>query len=220
MPLLVGLAGLLLTWAFVHLSGEMLEGDTRSFDLWLLRAAQSLRANHPWLADVMRDLSGLGSTVVLTLFTTVTVGYLLLVALRAVALLVAGAVISGSVGVSLLKAGFDRARPAAEFSELVAPGLSFPSGHAGISAIVFLTLGALLASTRSRHLERFYILGVACSMSLLVGLSRIVLGVHWASDVLAGWAFGTAWAVVWLLLARRLLRPGQASDTGRAPAHR
>ena len=204
--MLAGLAVLLLAWAFMQISGEMLEGDTRRFDLWLLQAAQSLRAGQPWLADVMRDLSGLGSAVVLTLFTGVTVGYLVLVSARRIALFVAGAVITGSLGLSLLKATFARARPGAEFAELVAPGLSFPSGHAGNSAIVFLTLGALLASTRRRRIERAYILGLASVMTLSVGLSRVALGVHWATDVLAGWAFGAVWALLWLLLLRGFTR--------------
>jgi undecaprenyl-diphosphatase len=91
---------------------------------------------------VMRDFSGLGSAAVLTLFTSVSVGYLVLVRARALALIVASAVITGSIAVTLLKVGFSRARPAAAFAELVAPGLSFPSGHAGNAAIVCLTLGA------------------------------------------------------------------------------
>jgi undecaprenyl-diphosphatase len=169
------------------------------------------------VAEVMRDLSGLGSTAVLTLFTAVTVCYLALVSARATALLVAAAVITGSVGVSWLKAWFGRLRPAADFAELLAPGLSFPSGHAGVSAIVFLTLGALLASTRSRAIERMYILAMASLMTLLVGLSRIALGVHWATDVLAGWAFGAAWAVIWVLLARRLNRKVSATETVHRP---
>lgn len=180
LPLLAGLGVVLLAWAFIQLSSEMVEGDTRAFDTQILRAAQSLRSAQTWLAEVMRDLSGLGSTAVLTLFTAVTVGYLALVSARATALIVATAVITGSVGVSVLKAGFGRLRPAANFAELVAPGLSFPSGHASVSAIVFLTLGALLASTRSRALERMYILATASLMTLLVGLSRQVgrLGPH------------------------------------------
>lgn len=214
LPLLTGLGVVLLAWAFIQLSGEMVEGDTRAFDMQLLRAAQSLRAGHPWVAEVMRNLSGLGSTAVLTLFTAGTTGYLALVSARATALLVATAVITGSLGVSWLKAGFGRLRPAADFAGLVAPGLSFPSGHAGVSAIVFLTLGALLASTRSRAIERTYILAMASLMTLLVGLSRIALGVHWATDVLAGWAFGAAWAMVWLLLARRFARYPSSVDPG------
>jgi undecaprenyl-diphosphatase len=64
----------------------------------------------------------------------------------------------------------------------------------------------LLASTRTRAIERTYILAMASLMTLLVGVSRIILGVHWATDVLAGWAFGAAWAMLWLLLARRFAR--------------
>jgi undecaprenyl-diphosphatase len=205
-PLLIGLAAALLALAFVLLGSEIVEGDTRSFDMHFLRSAQSLRANHPWVAEVMRDLSGLGSTTVLALFTLATVGYLVLVSSRTTALLVASSVITGAVLVSVFKAAFGRLRPDSTFAELVAPGLSFPSGHASMSAIVFLTLGALVASTRTRLVERTYILATASLMTLLVGVSRVALGVHWATDVLGGWAFGAAWATVWLLLARRLAR--------------
>ena len=202
LSLLVGLAAALLAWVFVHLGSEMAEGDTRAVDLAILRAMQDVRDGHPWVAAVMRDLSGLGSTAVLTLFTAITIGYLALVSVRRMAGLVALAVITGAVGISLLKGVFARVRPGAAFAEVVVPGMSFPSGHAGMSAIVFLTLGALLASTRSRAVERAYILAVAAFMTLLVGLSRAALGVHWATDVLAGWAYGFGWALCWLLLAR------------------
>lgn len=203
-PLLTGLAALLFTLAFAHLGSEVVEGETRSFDTALLRGAQALRLGHPWLAEVMRDLSGLGSLTVLTLFTLTTTFYLALVSTRAMAGLVAGSVVTGALLVEILKAGFGRLRPDALFAELVAPGLSFPSGHAGISAIVFLTLGALLASSRTHPAERIYILVAAALMTLLVGVSRVALGVHWATDVLGGWAFGCAWALVWLLVARRI----------------
>jgi undecaprenyl-diphosphatase len=196
----------LLAFAFAKLGSEVGEGDTRIFDMQLLQRAQSLRAAHPWLAAVMRDLSGLGSPTVLTLFTVATVGYLALVSARTTAVLVAASVISGSVLVSVFKAAFGRIRPDVAYAELVVSGLSFPSGHASMSAIVFLTLGALIASTRNRLAERVYILMTATLMTLLVGLSRVALGVHYATDVLGGWAFGTAWAIVWLLLARHIAR--------------
>lgn len=172
----------------------------------ILRTMQAWRDSYPWATAVMRDLSGLGSTVVLTLCTTLTVGYLVLISSWRIAGLVAIAVIIGEAGISLLKTGFARERPGAAFAEMVAPGMSFPSGHAGMSAIVFLILGALLASTRTRAVERAYILGVAALMTLLVGLSRVALGVHWATDVLAGWAYGFACALLWLLLARAVPR--------------
>lgn len=205
-PLLIGGAAVLLALVFVQLGSEVTEGDTRIFDLYLLQAAQSLRVLHPWVAEVMRDLSGLGSTVVLTLFTLATVGYLLLVRAKTTALLVAASVISGTVLVSVFKAGFGRLRPAAAYAELVASGLSFPSGHASMSALVFLTLGTLIASTHRRLAERIYILLTASLLTLLVGVSRIALGVHWATDVFGGWSLGAAWAIGWLLLARQMAR--------------
>jgi undecaprenyl-diphosphatase len=78
--------------------------------------------------------------------------------------------------------------------------MSFPSGHAAMSATVFLTVGALLASTRQRRSERAYILVCSMALSMLVGVSRVVLGAHWATDVLGGWTFGCAWATTWLLV--------------------
>lgn len=202
--LLVGLVAVLLLLAFVVGGAEVMEGDTRSFDQYLLLSAQSARAGHPWLASIMRDFSGLGSTATLTLFTGVTVGYLALVSARATALLVATSVITGAFFLQFLKTGFGRLRPDASFAELVATGLSFPSGHTSMSSIVFLTLGVLIARTRIRAPERLYILAAAALMALLVGISRVLLGVHWATDVLGGWAFGAAWAMAWLLLARYL----------------
>ncbi|MDO8248315.1 MAG: phosphatase PAP2 family protein [Rhodoferax sp.] len=196
----------MLAFAFAQLASEVAEGDTRFIDMQLLRGAQSLRAGHPWLAEVMRDLSGLGSTTVLTLFTVATVGYLALISARTFALLLAISVTIGSVLVSVFKVAFGRLRPDAAYAELVVSGLSFPSGHASMAAIVFLTLGTLVASTRNRLAERIYILITVALMTVLVGLSRVALGVHWATDVLGGWAFGAAWAIVWLLLARYIAR--------------
>lgn len=213
-----GLMALLFILAFALLAGEVLEGDTRAFDTVLLRTAQALRAAHPWVSEVMRDLSGLGSTVVLTLFTAITVGYLALVSIRLSALLVAASAISGSLCVSAFKLAFGRARPDIAYAELAVTGLSFPSGHATMSAVIFLTLGALVASTRTLWIERIYIVCASAAMTVLVGMSRIGLGVHWATDVLGGWAFGSAWAIAWLLLAgflgRRCHRRGNQGLSG------
>ena len=201
-----GLVAVLCILAFALLAGEMIEGETRPFDMALVRAAQSLIIAHPWVFEVMRDLSGLGSTVVLTIFVAITVGYLALISMRASALLVAASTISGALCVSGFKVAFGRVRPDTAYAELVATTLSFPSGHATMSAVVFLTLGALVASTRPLWIEKIYILCAAATMAMLVGISRIALGVHWATDVLGGWAFGSAWAIVWLFLAGFLSR--------------
>lgn len=204
--LAVGLVALLLMLAFAQLAGEVLEGDTRGFDLHVLDAARSLRLAHPWLGEAMRDLSGLGSTVVLAVLSVGTVGYLAAFSSRTTAAFVALSVASGALLVIVFKAAFGRLRPDPAFAELVVAGQSFPSGHASVSAIVFLTLGALVAATRSRWGERAYILACAALLAGLVGLSRVALGVHWATDVLAGWAFGAAWAIVWLLVERGWVR--------------
>jgi len=205
-PLFFGLTAGLLLLAFALLGGEVLEGETRSFDTYLLREAQSLRARHPGVADVMRDLSGLGSTVVLTLFTVITVGYLVVVSARVTALVAAVSVVSGSVLVGVFKSSFGRLRPDAAYSDIAASGLSFPSGHATMSAAVFLTIGTLIASRRTAWNERVYILLAAATLTVLVGVSRVVLGVHWSTDVAGGWAFGSGWAIVWLLVARHAAR--------------
>ena len=205
-PLLVVFVAATLALLFIVLAGEVQEGDTRFFDMQLLVRAQELRAGYPWLAEVMRDLSGLGSTVVLTLVTVATVGYLALVSQRTTAVLVATSVSSGTVLVSVFKAAFGRIRPNLAYAELATSGLSFPSGHASMSAIVFLTIAALLASSHTRVSERTYILVTAGLTTFLVGLSRVALGVHYATDVIGGWAFGSAWAIVWLVLARHIAR--------------
>lgn len=209
-PLSAGSIAALLLLGFAHLGSEVAEGETHAFDMAILRAAQAVRMSHPWVTEVMRDLSGVGSEVVLSLLTIVTVLYLALVSRRRLALLVAAAIVSGTLLVSLFKAVFGRSRPDHAFSELVVSSLSFPSGHASMSAMVFLTAGALLASMHSRWAERSFILAASALMALLIGLSRVALGVHWATDVIGGWAFGSAWAVLWLLLATQW-KPSRAS---------
>jgi undecaprenyl-diphosphatase len=186
------------------LASEVGEGETSQFDQAVLLVAQSVRASHTWIAEVMRDLSGLGSTVVLSLITLSTVSYLAIFREKRTALLLACAVTSGTLLVSLFKANFGRARPESRFAEFVVSGGSFPSGHASMSAVVFLTLGALIASARTNRVEQRFILLVAALMTILVGVSRVVLGVHFATDVLGGWIFGASWAIAWLLFAHWL----------------
>ncbi len=205
-PLLAGAFVAAMAFAFLKLGSEVVEGETQGFDQRVLLLAQELRSRYPLLADVMRDLTGLGSVVVLSLITAATALYLVLFGSRRMAALVLASMVSGTVLVSLTKGLFGRVRPDFAFAELAVSGLSFPSGHASMSAIAFLTLGALIAATHRRNRERIYILLIAGLLTLLVGFSRIALGVHWATDVIGGWAFGSAWAVLWLQVARALVR--------------
>jgi undecaprenyl-diphosphatase len=204
--LLAGAFVAAMAFVFLKLGTEVLEGKTQGFDQRVLLLAQTLRSEYPVLADVMRDLTGLGSVVMMSLITAATVIYLALFGSRLMAALVLTSMVSGSAMVTLAKGLFGRARPDLAFSDLTVSGLSFPSGHASMSAIAFLTMGALIAATRRRTWERAYILLIASLVTLLVGISRIALGVHWTTDVIGGWAFGAAWAVLWLQVAQVLAR--------------
>ncbi|MGB2881296.1 MAG: phosphatase PAP2 family protein [Rhodoferax sp.] len=199
------LIALVLGVVFAYFGSEVAEGDSQAFDLLVVQYAKELRTNHLWLAEVLRDLSGVGSTVVLTLLTLGCVGYQALFRSRVTAALVATSVITGTLLVSLFKALFGRARPDPSYAEFVVSGMSFPSGHSTMSALVFLTIGVVIANTRGQLGEKIYILAAAGFLSTLVGLSRVGLGVHWATDVIAGWSFGGAWAILWLVIAHWLL---------------
>lgn len=196
-------------WGFLNLAGEMMEGDLRTVDQWLLSWFRTGGANGTawgprWLPDVMRDITALGSPTVLTLTVSTVCGYLMMARRWGMMWMAAGSSLAGW-GVSIgLKLVFARARPDALFHGTLADGYSFPSGHAMMSAVVFLTLATLVARLAPRTRLRLYVMGVAMGMSGLVGLSRVYLGVHWASDVAAGWAAGAAWAVLMWLVAHYL----------------
>ena len=157
-PLAVGFVIVTLAALIAWVGSAALAGETRWLDEALLHWARDARAGRPWLAEVMRDFSGLGSTVVLALFSLGVVAYLALFSSRRTAWLVATSVLSGWLVMQLLKRLFARLRPDSALAELVVPGMSFPSGHASMSALVFLTAGALLAATRARRRERAFVL--------------------------------------------------------------
>ena len=196
---------------FASLADRVLDGEPHGFDTRVLLALRVAGdASDPigpgWFEEAMRDITALGSTSVLALVTIAVVGFLALTARRRTALLLTVAVLGAFALNHLLKWVFDRPRP-----DLVPHGAqvytqSFPSGHAMISAAVYLTVGALLARTQSTPAAQAWLLGVAISLALLVGISRVYLGVHWPTDVLAGWALGAAWALAWAMLMAHLQR--------------
>lgn len=195
-----------LLFAFVAIADDMTEGDTTAFDTKVLLAFRDTadRANPigpPWLEVIMRDFTALGGVAVLSTATLLAVGFLLLTRKRHAASMVVLSVVGGMVLSNLLKWGFARPRPDLVPHATAVYSQSFPSGHAMLSAIVYLTLGALLARTQSDVQVKIYLLSAACVLTLVVGISRIYLGVHWPTDVLAGWAGGAAWALLcWALM--------------------
>lgn len=158
------------------------------------------------LESAIRDVTALGSTVVLTFVTAAVFIYLLIARQAGAALFVLVAVGGGQVVSTLLKLGIDRPRPDLVPHLMEETSLSFPSGHAMLSTVTYLTLGMLLARIEPSRPARVYFIGLAILLTLAVGTSRVYLGVHWPSDVLAGWCAGAAWAMLCWLAARFLLR--------------
>ncbi len=157
----------------------------------------------PWLRKAMIDVTALGGGTVLTIVTIAAVAILLAHRLALTAAMVAAAVITGTTASNLLKLVFMRPRPPIADRLIEVSGDSFPSGHAANSAIAYLTLAALVTQVTPGRATRNTTLGLAILLVGAIGTSRVYLGVHWPSDVLAGWSFGTLWAIGWWQIARR-----------------
>jgi undecaprenyl-diphosphatase len=200
-------------WTFVKLAGKIRKGGTDEIDNEILRALR--RPENPavpvgpsWLPEVARDVTALGSGVDLTLASTTLVGYLCLNRrFRAAGYLIAS-VGSGLLLCRLLKDFFVRSRPTAVAPLTHFDPESFPSGHSMGSAIVYLTLGGIISRQFGGWVTKFYFMSVALLITLLVGLSRLYLGVHYPSDVLAGWAAGSLWSSACTQAARWLQHRG------------
>jgi undecaprenyl-diphosphatase len=159
-----------------------------------------------WLHAALIDVTALGSGTVLTLVVAGTIGLLLVRRLWLTAALVAAATISGSIIAAQAKHWVGRPRPELVDHLVQVTGLSFPSGHATNSALVYLTLAGLVAQVAHGRTVRSYIFVVAILLNGAIGVSRVYLGVHWPSDVLAGWCAGTGWAALWWWLGATLRR--------------
>jgi undecaprenyl-diphosphatase len=208
--LLVVMLGLLAAvYGFIQLTDEVIEGDTQTFDEWVLRSLR--RTDDPavpigpsWMRETGIDASALGSPLVLSLVVVGVVGFMLLERHYGVMWLTIVATIGGVLLSVLLKELIGRTRPTVvpHLQDVATP--SFPSGHAMLSAVVYLTLGILVAQIVDRRTTKIYCLACAGLLTFIVGSSRVYLGVHYPTDVLAGWMVGTVWALVCALVAHRL----------------
>ncbi len=201
-------------WGFLHIAEEMGEGETRPFDMALLLAMRTGDTHDPigpaWLEFAARDVSALGGFTVLTLLTVLAGGFLLITKKYVDALVLLAAVLGATALSEGLKLGYDRPRPDLVAHAVETLGSSFPSGHATLSAATYLTIGALLAHAQERRRVKTYIHVTAILLALMIGVSRVYLGVHWPTDVLAGWCIGAAWSIVCVTLANWLTR-GQST---------
>ena len=223
LTILVAIVG---AWAFIEIADMVRDEETLGFDRRVILALRSgedpARPVGPeWLGGAARDITALGGWAVLTILDLAVAGFLILRRRWGMLVLVAVAVLGGEGLEQGLKVLFGRERPTEVPHLAPAQGMSFPSGHAMLSAIVYLTLGGLLARLVPDRRSKAFILAVAVVLTALVGSTRVFLGVHYPTDVLAGWSAGLAWAALCALAARALARrrviegagPGQSMES-------
>jgi undecaprenyl-diphosphatase len=210
--LIIGVAGAVL--AFFNIGSEVGEGETLAFDRRILLALRNpANPSDPIgsrsFEEAMRDVTALGGVTVMTLVTAVAAAAFLMHGRRRHALVLVATVLLADVSSEVLKRIYGRPRP-----DLVPHGsyvysASFPSGHSTMSAATFLTLAMLIASLEPKRDIKIMVYVLAMGMVLAIGFSRVYLGVHWPSDVLAGWCLGAAWALAaWTALRWLTQQPG------------
>lgn len=209
--LLLIAAAAALVLLFGKIAEDVIEHESGAFDRTIMLAlrvpgdlAQPIGPH--WLEEAFVNITSLGSPTIIALVTFVAVAYLVTAARPRLALVVALSIISGSIVEHLMKLGFDRPRPEIVPHLVTVTSLSFPSGHAMLSAVTYLSIGALVAKAQKRARLRAFVLTVGVAATLLIGISRVYLGVHYPTDVLAGWCAGALWALLFWLIARRVTR--------------
>ena len=198
---------------FIEVAEEVMEGETRAIDRVLLLSLRNpANLADPigpvWLEEAIRDCTALGGVALLSLVSLCVIAQLVLSKKPKAAGFVAASVLGALLLSLALKSVFARPRPDLVPQLSHVASTSFPSGHSMLSAAVYLTLGTLLARVQPNLLLKAHVLGWAILLTLLVGFSRVYTGVHWPSDVLAGWAAGAAWAGLCGVVARALQRRG------------
>lgn len=200
LPLLstVRIGGLLIAafalWGFYEIAEEVLEDETRSLDTQILLTLRQL--HNPWLDHLMISITSLGEPVMLLIATFILAGFLLWRGRRAETTTLVIAASGALVLNLLLKQLFARHRPELWERTVDVKFYSFPSGHAMMSLVVYGMVAYLLAA----HFRRWrkLILMITVLLIVAIGLSRLYLGVHWFTDVVAGYAAGTVWVIACL----------------------
>jgi undecaprenyl-diphosphatase len=200
-------------WAFANIADEVVEGDSHDLDVKIIRALREPEPPHDpigpkWMREMGRDVTALGGYAVLLLVLFAATGFLCLAGRVAMMGFMWAAVLSGYAIAMSLKAVFQRPRPDIVPHLSYVATSSFPSGHSMMSAIVYLTLGALLARVVDERRLKLYFLVAALVLSAMVGLSRVYMGVHYPSDVVAGWSAGLVWSTVCWITVKVLQQRG------------
>ena len=231
LSLLLGAAGAL--WLFLGVTGEVREGETSPIDtagllLFRVTGNPSQSIGPRWVQESARDITALGGFTVLTLITVVTIAILIIARKRLQAAIFAVTVIAAQAISEIIKAWVARPRPPPMLHHDLIYSSSFPSGHATMSPVVYLTLAAFISAGQSRHSVKVMMFGLAVALIIAIGVSRVYLGVHWPTDILAGWSLGSAVAVAATLALMVAANKGRAAgappelvdDTSRADPSR
>jgi undecaprenyl-diphosphatase len=190
-----------LLFAFGVIAQNVSAGTSLAFDQKVVLALRdpgnpSAPVGPAWAQEAARDLTSLGSIIVLLIMTFAVAIYLFLARKYAAAWL-------------LLKLAFARPRPDHVYQAARVFTSSFPSAHAELSAITYLTMAALLAQSQSSFKIGLYFIALAILLTISIGVSRVYLGVHYPTDVLGGWCIGAAWALACWVLMTWLQRGGR-----------
>ncbi len=203
----IAAAGFVLVVLFL-LAARVGQGDAFALDRRLLlglRGTDGAPVGSARFASMVRDVTALGSTTVLTIVVAFVALLLASIGRWRTGALVALGCATGSWANVLFKQAVARARPDLVPHLMAETSNSFPSGHAANSAIVYLTLATLAWPLLRRWQARAFAMAAAAALVVAIGISRVYLGVHWPSDVLAGWLFGALWAIGWWRVALRVL---------------
>jgi undecaprenyl-diphosphatase len=217
--LLLIIAGSL--WIFAEISDDISEREPHHIDRAILLAMRepgdpSDPIGPVKMEEMGRDLTALGGFTILTGLTVFSIGIALFLGKPKLAGIITVAITGGMFLTSLLKRSYDRPRPDLVPHGVIVTNASFPSGHAMMAAVVYLTLGVLLARTQPKRAVRIYLIALSVFITILVGISRVYLGVHWPTDVLAGWTLGAAWALLFWLIAMKIDPPKAPSPGSRS----
>lgn len=195
------------TWVFVRIAGEVREGETQAFDVAVLRFMEAQKTE--LLDRVAIEITFLGTGVIVLTIVAISGMFLWLTKHKHSALLLMVSTAGGILLNGLLKAGFDRPRPQVfEWGQHTVSS-SFPSGHAMSAAAVYMTVAYLAARLQRRRISRALTLLAAVIVIALIAASRLYLGVHYPTDVLAGVVIGIAWAALCMAMLETTLLYGR-----------
>lgn len=202
---------------FALLTARVFGGSTESMDeaiMLFMREANDIHSPRGpgWFEELVRDYTALGGIPILMALSFFAACYLAMEQKYRATIYIVSTALSVLLVSTLLKELFDRPRP-----DLVEAGTrvytsSFPSAHAMMSACMYLTFGALLARFETQRRKKIIVLVFSAMIIVVVGLSRVYLGVHWPTDILAGWTAGAIWALLCWLAYRHLDTPQKSAE--------